>query len=123
MTPFLLKSRHMCMAMSTATLLFLTAPTIGQAEEFSDSQLKSFATAWTNINELAEQWKPQVEAAENQDKAAELLKQFEVQANQVIEQTEGIGTADYESILEAILSDPELKERVFAVLQDVKPQQ
>lgn len=123
MIHFLSMSRHHCIAISTAALLLLAAPTFGQAEEFSDSQLKSFAMAWTNINELAEQWKPQVAAAETQDKAAEMLKQFEVQANLVIEQTEGIGTDDYENILEAILSDPVLKERIFVVLQDAQPNQ
>ena len=117
-------SRHIALALATSALLTMTAPGTVQAEDFSDGQLMSFATAWTSINALAEEWKPQVEAAaaESEDKAADMLKQFEVEANQVIESTEGIGTAEYESIMEAAQSDPALKERIYALLQEVQPQ-
>lgn len=123
MIRFLTTSRRIAFALATTAVLAMTAPGAVQAADFSDGQLKSFATAWTNINELAEQWKPQVEAAaaESEDKAADMLKQFEVEANQVIESTEGIGTAEYESIMQAAQSDPALKERIYALLQETQP--
>ncbi|MDH3662222.1 MAG: DUF4168 domain-containing protein [Alphaproteobacteria bacterium] len=121
MTRFFTMSRQIAIAIATTALLATAVPGASQAAEFSDGQLKSFAMAWTNINQLAEQWKPQVEAAESEDQAAEMLKQFEVAANQVIEQTDGIGTTDYQDIMKAAQSDPALKERIFAMLQDLQP--
>lgn len=115
-------SRHAIIAMATTALLTLAVPGAGQAAEFSDGQLKSFATAWTSINQLAEQWKPQMEATPSQDERAEMLKQFEVAANQVIEQTDGIAAADYENIMKAAQSDPALKERIYAMLQEAQPE-
>ena len=114
-------SRHAAIAMAAAAMLAFAAPGAAHAAEFSDGQLKSFAVAWTSINQLAEQWKPQVEAAESQDQAADMLKQFEVEANQVIERTEGIGATDYEDIMRAAQSDEALKERIFAMLQELQP--
>ena len=115
--------RHAAIALAATAFLTMTAPGAVQAAEFSDGQLKSFAMAWTSINALAEEWKPQVEAAaaESEDKAADMLKQFEVEANRLIESTDGIGTAEYESIIKAAQSDPALKERIFAMLQEVQP--
>ena len=121
MTRVVTMSRHLAIAIVTTALLATAVPRAVHAAEFSDVQLKSFAVAWTNINQLAEQWKPQIEAAESEDQAAEMLKQFEVEANQVIEQTQSIGTADYENIMRAAQSDPALKERIFAMLQELQP--
>lgn len=115
-------SRHTAMAVAASAMLMLATPGTVKAEEFSDGQLQSFATAWTGINQLAEQWKPQVEAAADQDQAAEMLQKFEAEANQVIENTEGIGTAEYQTIMKAAQSDPALKERIFAMLQQAQPQ-
>jgi vacuolar-type H+-ATPase subunit H len=112
--------RHAAIAFATTAMLSLAAPGVSHAEEFSDGQLKSFAMAWTGINQLAEEWKPQVEAAESKDRAAELLEQFEAEANDVIEETDGIGTAEYQSIMKAAQADPALKERIFAMLQEVQ---
>lgn len=121
MKRFLTLFRRAAIATATTAMLVMAAPNAGVAAEFSDGQLKSFATAWSSINQLAEQWKPQVEGAASQDQAAEMLKQFEAEASQVIEKTEGIGTAEYESIMQAAQSDPALKERIFAMLQDAQP--
>ena len=121
MTRFFKMSRHVAIAIATTTLLILASPGTGVAAEFSDGQLKSFATAWTSINQLAEQWKPQMEATSSEDERAEMLQKFEVAASQVIEQTEGIGAGDYESIMQAAQSDPALKERIYAMLQEVQP--
>ena len=123
MTLFPTQFRHVAMAATAAAFLSLAAPNTGHAQDFSDGQLQSFATAWLNINELAEEWKPQVEAATSEDQAAEVLQQFEAAANQVIEQTDGIGTAEYESIIQAAQSDPALKERIFALVQESQPAQ
>ena len=121
MTRFFTMSRHVAIAIATTFLLATAVPGAVHAAEFSDGQLKSFAMAWTNINQLAEQWKPQVEGAQSEDQAAEMLKQFEAEANQVIEQTEGIAAADYENIMKAAQTDPTLKERIFAMLQELQP--
>lgn len=96
--------------------LAITGPAL--AEEFSDVKLKSFATALNGINQLAERWKPQVEAAPSESRA-ELLQQFEAEASRVIENTEGIEGAEYQEIVEAAQSDPALTERIVAMVQEV----
>lgn len=123
MTRILSMSKHAALAIAVALAFTLTAPSATRAADFSDGQLKSFAMAWTNINQLAEKWKPQVEAAESEDQATEMLEKFESEANQVIEQTQGIGPAEYESIMQAAQADPALKERIYAMLQEMQPQQ
>lgn len=122
MIRFLTFSKQTAMAVAACAMLTLAVPGTVKAEEFSDGQLQSFATAWTGINQLAEQWKPQVEAAADQDQAAEMLQKFEAEANQVIENTDGIGTAEYQTIMKAAQEDPALKERIFAMLQGAQPQ-
>jgi hypothetical protein len=114
-------SQKTIITVAAAALLAFAVPGTSHAADFSDGQLKSFADAWVSINQLAERWKPQVEAATSQDQAAEMLKQFEAEANQVIEQTQGIGTAEYESIMQAAQSDPALKERIFAMVEAAQP--
>ena len=121
MARFVMMPQKVVVAIVAAVFFTLAAPGSSQASDFSDVQLKSFAAAWMSINQLAEQWKPQVEAATSQDQAAEMLKQFEAEASQVIERTEGIGAAEYESIMQAAQSDPALKERIFAMLQTAQP--
>jgi hypothetical protein len=111
------------LVLGAALMLSLNVPASAQSTEFSDDQLKSFAEAWTSINQLAEQWKPQVEAATSQEEAAQMLQQFEAAASQVIERTEGIGSIEYENIMTAAQSDPELKGRIYAMLQELQPQQ
>ena len=110
------------LAIVAALLLAVTTPGSGHAADFSDGQLKSFAMAWTNITQLAEQWRPQVEAAASQDEANKMLEQLAAEVDQVIEQTQGIGAAEYESIMQAAQSDPELMDRICAMLQSVQPQ-
>lgn len=121
MTRFFTMSRHVAIAMATTALLTLAVPGAGHAAEYSDGQLKSFTTAWTSINQLAEQWKPQMEATPSEDERTKMLEQFEVAANQVIEQTDGIGATDYQDIMKAAQSDPALKERIYAMLQETQP--
>jgi hypothetical protein len=113
--------RKAVLAIATLSLLSLLVPGSGQAAEFSDSQIKSYVTAWTSINQLAEQLKPRVEAATTEGQKAEMFKQFNIQMIQLIEQTEGIGPDEYANIMEAAQSDPELSERIFAMLQAVQP--
>ncbi|MGI9509184.1 MAG: DUF4168 domain-containing protein [Geminicoccaceae bacterium] len=122
MIRFMSMTRHVALAAATVAMLTMAMPGTSHAADFSDGQLKSFAMAWTGINQLAEQWRPQVEAATSEDQAAEMLQQFEAEANQVIEQTDGIGATDYENIMKAAQADPALKERIFAMLQEAQPQ-
>lgn len=121
MVRFFTMTRHAAMAFAALAVIALAAPAGAQDADFSDVQIKSFAEAWTGINQLAEQWKPQVEAATSEDQAAEMLQQFEAEANQVIEQTDGIGSTEYQTIMEAAQADPALKERIYAMLQEMQP--
>lgn len=122
MIHFLQASRHSFKALSLTALLGLAITGAALAEEFSDSKLRSFATALNGINQLAEQWKPEVEAAPSETRAA-LLQRFEAEASQVIENTEGIGNEEYQKIVEAAQSDPALTERIVAMVQEVMKEQ
>jgi hypothetical protein len=115
--------RQAALACAALAFLALAAPTPGGAADYTDGQLKSFAMAWTSINQLAERYKPQVEAAASEAQAVEMLEQFEAEVDQVIENTDGIGVQDYNNIIQAAQSDPALKERILAMLEEMQPSQ
>lgn len=113
--------RIAALAFSLVAILGLSLSDHAAAEEYSDSKLRSFVVAWTNINQLADRWKPEVEAATTADQRAELLQQFEAEVSEVIHGTDGIGPGEIETIMQEAESDPELKERILAMLEEVQP--
>ncbi len=123
MIRFITPRRPAVIAFLFAAVIGLTTTAPADAEEYSDGKLESFVVAWTNINQLAEQWKPKVEAAPSEGEAQQMLQQFEAEVNQVVETTEGIEAEEFESIMRAFQSDPALKERIVAMLENAQPQQ
>lgn len=108
--------------MCAAAILALPLSAIAQTSTFSDGQLKSFAMAVTAINQIAEKWQPQVQAAQTEDQAAAMLQQVDTEMRQAIDNTDGIGIDDYQSIMEAAQTDPALKGQIDALLKDAAPQ-
>lgn len=109
-------------AMCTVAFLALPLSAIAQTATYSDSQLKSFAVAVVAINEIAEKWQPQIQAAQSEDQAAEMLQQVDVEMRQAIESTEGIGVDDYQNIMVAAQSDEGLKGQIDTLMKEVAPQ-
>jgi len=122
MIRFFQARRQALLAFSLTAFIGLAMTGTALAEEFSDGKLKSFATALNSINQLAERWKPQVEAATSEDQANALINEFEVEVSQVIENTDGIVVAEYEEIVQAAQSDPALTDRIVAMVQEVQGQ-
>lgn len=108
-------------ALWIVAILALAMPAKTDAAEYSDGQLKSFVMAVLAINEIAEKWQPQVQAAESEDQAAEMLQQVDTEMRQAIEGTDGIGIDDYQSIMTDAQEDPELKSQIDGMLQEMAP--
>lgn len=121
MTLSLKQIRNHAALFCIATVLALSVSATSNAATFSSGQLKAFAMAATSINQLAAKWQSQIQAAENEDQAAEMLKQADAEMRQVIENADGIGIEDYRNILEAAQTDAALKTEIETLLKDVAP--
>jgi len=122
MTFSLTTIRRIAAAMGAIAMLALPWSAIAQTANFSDGQLKSFATAVAAINQIAEKWQPQVAAAQSEDQAAEMLQQVDTEMRQAIEGTDGIGIDEYQTIMAAAQTDPALKSQIDTLLQEAGAQ-
>ncbi len=118
MTLSLKTIKHRAGMVCMAALLALPLSTGVQAEDFTESQLKSFVVAVAAINQIAEKWQPQVQAAQSEDQAAEMLQQVDTEMRQAIESTDGIGIDEYQSIMKAAQTDEALKSQIETLMKD-----
>lgn len=109
--------RAATLVVAAATAMMLS--TSVSAEEYTENQLKSYAMAWVSINELAEKWKPQIEAAESKDQANEMFQQFDAEVGQAIESTDGINVDEFQSIMAASKEDPTLNSQIEGMMQEM----
>jgi hypothetical protein len=85
-------------------------------EAYSDAKLESFVVAALAVNALIEHWGPQVEAAESDQQAEALARQAGEEMRTAVENTDGITVEDYQQIVDAAQSDPDLKGRIDGIL-------
>ena len=81
-------------------------------EEFSDSKLTAFAAAAIQVQAIVARWTPQVEAAESEQKKAEIISSAEAEMVNAVEGTPDITVEEYNEIVEAARSDPKLSARI-----------
>jgi hypothetical protein len=113
----MIPQRAATLVVAAATVMMLS--TTVSAEEYTESQLKSYAMAWVSINELAEKWKSQIEAAESKDQANQMFQQFDVEVGQAIESTDGINVDEFQSIMAASKEDPALSSQIEGMMQEM----
>jgi len=90
-------------------------PAVG-AQQFSDDKLESFAESLGEIMEIREEFTGKLQQTEDADKARELQQQANEQMLGVIEEND-ISVDEYNAINQAVQTDPELRNRVLAMLK------
>jgi hypothetical protein len=111
--------------MATAAALALALAASGsawaQAEtEFSDQQLESFVVAALAVDQVIREWNPRIQAAENEDQAAQLREQANAALLETITETDGMSIEQYQEIGRAAQADPELAARINEIYQEKK---
>ena len=107
----------------TATALALALAASGSAwaqaqTEFSDRQLESFVVAALAVDELIREWNPRIQAAENEEQAAQLREEANAALLETISETEGMSVEEYQEIGRAAQADPELAARINEIYQE-----
>ncbi|MGR3375119.1 DUF4168 domain-containing protein [Salipiger abyssi] len=90
-----------------------TAP----AADFSEDQLSSFVDAALHVQEVQKDYMTQIEAAAAEDEKKALIQEANTEMTAAVEETEGMDVTTYNRIGQAAQSDPELNERILAMVE------
>ena len=114
--------RKMATAAALALALAASGSAWAQAEtEFSDQQLESFVVAALAVDQVIREWNPRIQAAENEEQAAQLREQANAALLETITETDGMSIEQYQEIGQAAQADPELAARINEIYQEKKP--
>ena len=92
------------------------APAQSPAQNFSEDQLRSFAVATLQIQDVGQEYQPRMEAAESTEEQQTLAQQANAQMVQIVEQVEGITVPEYNAIAEAARADPEIMQQINTLI-------
>jgi Domain of unknown function (DUF4168) len=110
--------RDVLCAAGLALALAASGSAWAQAQsEFSDQQLQSFVVAAIAIDGVIREWNPRIQAAENEEQAAQLREEANAELLETISKTEGITIDEYQEIGQAAQNDPELAARINEIYQ------
>ena len=112
--------RKVLTAGAVALVLAASGPALAQEAqtEFSDQQLESFVVAAIAVDEVIREWNPRIQAAENEEQAAQLREEANAALLETIAQTEGMSVEQYQEIGQALQNDPELANRVNEIYRE-----
>jgi hypothetical protein len=86
------------------------------SENFSDEQLRSFAVATLQIQDVGQEYQPRMEAAESTEEQQALAQEANAQMVQIVEQVEGITVPEYNAIAEAARANPEVMQQINTLI-------
>lgn len=87
-----------------------------QAQQFSDDKIEQFAASFGEIMEIRQEFSAKLEQTDDADKARKLQQEASQQMVGVIEDHD-ISVNEYNAIAQQMQADPELRNRVIALLQ------
>lgn len=97
----------------TAAVAQEAAPqTSEQAQDFSETQLESFAVAFLEVREIGQSYQDRLQAAGSVEERREVEVEAATEMVQAVEATEGLSIGEYNAILAAAQADPELAARI-----------
>lgn len=82
------------------------------APELDDGKLKSFATAFLQVNKVTKQYQPQIAAAGTPEDQQRLRQEAGEKMVEAVNGSQGISVDEYNSIIQAAQTDPELAQRI-----------
>lgn len=93
-------------------------PDMAPAPEVDDAKLQSFVTAFLQVNEVGQEYQPQLEAAAGDEaEQARLQEEASAQMVQVVENSDGITVEEYSAILTSAQSDPDLAGQINELIR------
>ncbi|WP_353471527.1 DUF4168 domain-containing protein [Salipiger sp. H15] len=96
------------------------APAIPSVE-FSEEQLTAFVDAAAQVQAVQEDYMAQIEAVEEPEGKQALVEEAQVEMADAVNETEGMDVDTYNQIGQAAQADPELNQRIIAMLQERAP--
>lgn len=82
------------------------------APELDDGKLKSFAMAFLQVNKVTKQYQPQIAAAGTPEDQQRLRQEAGEKMVEAVNGSQGISVDEYNSIIQAAQTDPELAQRI-----------
>ncbi|SDI34353.1 DUF4168 domain-containing protein [Salipiger marinus] len=87
------------------------------AANFSDDQLTSFVDAAMSVQELRQDYMTRIDATEAPEEKQALVTEAQTEMASAVEETDGMDIATYNQIGQAAQADPQLNERIMAMVQ------
>ncbi|WP_226622951.1 DUF4168 domain-containing protein [Alloyangia pacifica] len=89
--------------------------------EFSEEQLSAFVDAASQVQAVQQDYMTQIDAEEEPEGKQALVEQAQAEMADAVNETEGMDVNTYNQIGQAAQADPELNERILAMLQERAP--
>ena len=86
------------------------------AANFSDDQLTSFVDAAMSVQELRQDYMTRIDATEAPEEKQALVTEAQTEMASAVEETDGMDIATYNQIGQAAQADPQLNERIMAMV-------
>lgn len=84
---------------------------VAQSTQFSDEEIETFAEARGSVMEISSEWQERLSNAESQEKLNSLRAAAQEEMVQAV-RAEGLSVDDYNMMVEAVQSNPDLRRRV-----------
>lgn len=88
--------------------------------DVSDEELETVAEVYLKLEEVQEKYREDFNETQDPEAAQELQQQLQDEANQVIEDHEGITPDRYDEIIRAAQADPELRDQLLAKIEELE---
>ncbi len=112
-------------SIALSAALLITAPvTVAQEQKeasFSDDQLSQYASARSEIKEVSQSFRGDMQEAENKKEAQKLRKEMQEAMVGAVESS-GLSVEDYNKITKAVRQDKELQSKVRSMMESKEGQ-
>ena len=93
------------------------------AADFSEEQLTSFVDAAMEVQTLQQDYSQRIAAEENPEEKQALVSEAQTEMATAVDETEGMDINTYNAIGNAARQNPELNDRIMAMVQTRSPSQ
>lgn len=105
-------------ALPTIAVAGPVEPRLAQAQQFSDEQIRAFANAALQVQELRRDYVEAMNEVGSEDERAALIEQTTSRMTTVVEEAPGITVGEYNAISQAAEQDPALAQAVERHMRD-----
>ena len=94
-----------------------------QAASVDDAKLKSFAVAFLEVTKVTRSYQPMIEAADTPDAQKQLREEASQKMVETVNDAQGISVEEYNMIIQAAQTDPELAQRINSRITEAAGEQ